>query len=88
MRVTVQLPTVLAVGHARTATVDARTVRDALKQLDKKYPGVGEHLFEGRRLRPLVRIAVGEDILERERELDRPVRAGETITVFQAIAGG
>lgn len=89
MRVTVQLPSILAVGHARSATVEAATVREALERLDQEFPGVGDHVFdERRRLRSLVRIALGEDILARDGDLDRPVTEGATILVFQAIAGG
>ena len=89
MHVTVEMPAMLAMGQSRTTTLEAATVREALEQLNKKYPGVGSHLFdERRRLRPLVRIAVGEDILARDGELDRAVSEGANILIFQAIAGG
>lgn len=79
----------LAIGHPRRATVEARTVREALKAMADKYPGLGDNLYDERgRLRPVARIAVGEEILAEDREMDRPVKQGESILVFQSIAGG
>jgi molybdopterin converting factor small subunit len=89
VKVTVELPVMLALGRPRTATVDAATVRDALRRLDEHYPGISEHFFdEKRRLRPLIQIAVRDNILSHDAALDCKIEDGDTITILQAIAGG
>ena len=33
-------------GGVREFDIEARTMRDVLKELDRRYPGLGEHLVE------------------------------------------
>lgn len=89
MKVTVELPIMLALGKARRTIVEAQTVRQALQVLDAEYPGITEHFFdEENRLRPLILVALRDEILSHDAALDCKVADGDTITILQAIAGG
>lgn len=89
MKITVELPLMLSLGRSRSPKVDAKTIREALRNLNAEYPGIADQFFDERdRLRPLIVIAHGDEILSHDADLDRKVFAGDTITILQAIAGG
>lgn len=89
MKVTVELPAMLSLGRSRSPEVEGRTVREALRNLDAQYPGIAEQFFdEQQRLRPLIVVAVGGEILSHEASLDGKLSDGDVITILQAMAGG
>ena len=75
----------LFAGLEPVVTVDAETVADALKALDRRWPGLVDRLCEpGPRLRRHIRVFVERS----PAELDTPVGAGERVDVLAAITGG
>jgi sulfur-carrier protein len=72
-------------GLPRELQVEARTVDDAIEQLDERWPGLRDRLCEsGPALRPHINVFV-----DRERAaLDTAIGAGSRVDVIAAISGG
>jgi molybdopterin synthase sulfur carrier subunit len=72
-------------GLPRELQVEARTVDDAIGQLDERWPGLRDRLCEpGPALRPHINVFV-----DRERAaLDTAIAAGSRVDVIAAISGG
>lgn len=89
--VTVRLPTALVqlVGGDREVAVAGSTLREAMDDLMKRRPDVALHLFnESGELRGNV-LCFCNDVLTRSREdLSVAIRAGDTITILNSVAGG
>jgi len=90
-RVTVRIPTQLRAltGGAGEVTRDGETVGQVLKGLEAAYPGLGERLFdEAGRLRRFVNVFVDEEDVRFLDGLSTPLRAGQTLSIIPAVAGG
>lgn len=49
-------------GGAETVDVPARSVREAIEQLERRFPGISARLVEGQRLKPGLCVAVDDHI--------------------------
>lgn len=90
-QVTVALPSLLAgvVGGARTLPIEADTLAGALDELVRQYPALKIHLFdESGAFRQHVLCFHNEESTRWLGNLDRPVAAGDVITIMQAVSGG
>ncbi|MBI3028766.1 MAG: MoaD/ThiS family protein [Candidatus Rokubacteria bacterium] len=88
---TVALPSLLAgiVGGARTLPIEAETLAGALDELVRRYPALKVHLFdESGAFRQHVLCFHNEESTRWLGSLDRPVAAGDVITIMQAVSGG
>jgi len=64
------------------------TIINLVTDLDKKFPGIGERISEGGKIRRFVNIYVnGEDIRFLQAEATR-VKEGDEVSIVPAIAGG
>jgi len=72
-------------GLPRQLQVEARSVDDAIQQLNERWPGLRDRLCEpGPVLRPHINVFV-----DRERAaLDTAIGAGSRVDVIAAISGG
>jgi sulfur-carrier protein len=89
--VTVRLPRLLAgvVGDKLELALEAQTLAGALATLVERYPALGVHLFdETGALRGHVLCFHNDDNTRWLPSLDRPVAAGDVITIMQAVSGG
>jgi molybdopterin synthase sulfur carrier subunit len=77
--------TPLFAGLPRRLDLEAETVREAIDQLDERWPGLRDRLCEpGPMLRRHIHVYV-----DRERAaMDTPIAAGSRIDVIAAISGG
>lgn len=90
-QVTVALPSLLAgvVGGARTLPIEADTLAGALDELVRQYPVLKIHLFdESGAFRQHVLCFHNEESTRWLGNLDRPLAAGDVITIMQAVSGG
>jgi len=90
-QVTVALPSLLAgvVGGARTLPIEAETLAGALDELVRQYPALKIHLFdESGAFRQHVLCFHNEESTRWLGSLDRPLLAGDVITIMQAVSGG
>ena len=72
-------------GTARTTSVDATTVREAIDRLDERTPGVRNRLVDSG---PTLREHINVFVDGTQASLDTPLRAGSTIHVIPAVSGG
>jgi molybdopterin synthase sulfur carrier subunit len=73
---------------ADEVVVGAATVRDALAELDRKYPGIAARVLDGGAVKPFIRIYVGADDIGALSGLDTAVSDRDEIAIVPAIAGG
>jgi molybdopterin converting factor small subunit len=90
MPIKVQIPTPMreqAGGNAEVE-VSGATVRAALDDLVRQYPGLQPKLFDGGKLRPYVNVFVNDEDIRYLDEMDTPVTGGQTVALIPAVAGG
>lgn len=69
--------------------VDAPTVRDALEQVERLYPGIKDYLVDEQGgLRKHVNIFVEGELIADRKRLSDPLEPNADILVFQALSGG
>jgi molybdopterin synthase sulfur carrier subunit len=86
----VRIPPVLRpeVGGAREVEAAGDTVRELMEDLTSRLPALGARVYTGGELQPFVNVYVdGEDVRTKD-GLDTPVRAGATVILLPAMAGG
>jgi molybdopterin converting factor small subunit len=88
---TIRIPTTMRSLTSNQAEVKASgaTVREVLKDLDARYPGVGPRLFDERgAVRRYVNIFLNDEDIRALGELDTPVKDADRLTLIPAMAGG
>ena len=90
MSVTVKVPTPLRpmVGGQSEVRVEGSTVGEVLRNLDGQHKGFAERVVEGQSVRRFINVYVNEDNIRDHKELDTPVKSGDTISILPSIAGG
>ncbi len=91
MSVTVRIPSQLRelTDGLGEVSISGATVGDTLRELDAKYPGIGERLFdESGSLRRFVNVFLADEDVRFLDGLDTPVTDGQTLSVVPAVAGG
>ncbi len=86
----VRIPSVLRsdVGGLRDVTVDAGTVREALRKLVAEYPALEGRLFSGDEAPSFINVFVdGEDVRLHD-GLDTPIGPQTSLLLLPAVAGG
>ncbi|NMO18924.1 MoaD family protein [Pyxidicoccus fallax] len=88
---TIRIPTTMRSFTSNQSEVKATgaTVREVLKDLDTRYPGIGSRLFDERgAVRRYVNVFLNEEDIRGLGELDTPVKEADRITLIPAMAGG
>ncbi|MCK4267233.1 MAG: MoaD/ThiS family protein [Actinomycetia bacterium] len=68
---------------------NADNVRDLIKDLENKYPGIEERLCdESGDIRRFVNVFVGQEDIRFLKGLDTQMEAGAEVSIIPAIAGG
>ena len=67
-------------GGVREFEVEAKTLRDVIKEMDRRYPGLGEHLEEE------TTVAIDGELYEID--FLRPVKPGAEVFFIPKIEGG
>jgi molybdopterin converting factor small subunit len=90
-KVTIRLPAVLAqtIGGERRIQVEGDDLRGALADLLRLRPVLGLHIFdEVGVMRRHVRCFCNEEYASSREDFSTPLRAGDTITILNSVAGG
>lgn len=75
--------------NLREIEVEATTVKDALQDAEKAFPGILTYLMEdGGRLRKHVNIFVGGELIKDRETLEDPLARQADVLIFQALSGG
>lgn len=91
MAVTVRIPTTMRPisGGNSTVEVEGATLREVLAALDAAHNGFKDRLFDDAGdLHKFVNIFVSDDDVRYLQGLDTPVKAGDTVSIIPAVAGG
>ncbi|SES80043.1 MoaD/ThiS family protein [Stigmatella erecta] len=87
----VHIPTPLRGLTRNQAEVQASgaTVGEVLKDLEKRFPGLGPRLLDGQgAVRRYVNIFHNDEDIRGLQELETPVKASDRLTLLTAMAGG
>lgn len=90
MAVKVRIPTPLQRLTQGKEEVEAEpgTIIDIINELDKRFPGLGERISEGGKVRRFVNIYVNEEDIRFLQAENTPVKDGDEVSIVPAIAGG
>ena len=91
MPVKVRIPTPLRklTNNEEIVEVNASTVRDAIVQLQSRYPGIKERLLDDDgSVRRFVNVYVNEEDIRFLQNQETPIKSGDEISIIPAIAGG
>jgi molybdopterin synthase sulfur carrier subunit len=91
MSVRVRIPTPLRrlTGGAEEVGVSGATIGTVLDDLEKKFPGMKERLYDEQgRVRRFVNIYVNGDDIRFLDSINTPVKDGDEVSIVPAIAGG
>jgi molybdopterin synthase sulfur carrier subunit len=64
------------------------TIMEMIADLDKKYPGIGERISEGGKIRRFVNVYVNEEDIRFLSAENTTVKDGDEVSIVPAIAGG
>jgi molybdopterin converting factor small subunit len=90
MAIKVQIPTPMReqAGGKPEVEVTGATVKAALDDLIRQYPGLAPKLFDNGKLRPYVNIFVNDEDIRYLDEMQTPVSDGVIVALIPAVAGG
>jgi len=89
--VRVKIPTILRthVGGSPEVEGEGDTVRDLLRDLERRYPGItGRILTDEGRLHRFVNLYVNDEDVRYLGSLETQVSEGDTVSILPAVAGG
>ena len=90
MAIKVQIPTPMReqTGGKAEVEVAGATVKAALDDLVRQYPGLQSKLFDGGKLRPYINVFLNDEDIRYLDEMDTPVTDGVIVALIPAVAGG
>ncbi|MBI5142833.1 MAG: MoaD/ThiS family protein [Nitrospirae bacterium] len=90
MAVTVRIPTPLQrlTGGSETVEGVPGTIISMVQELDTRYPGLGERISEGGKIRRFVNMYLNEEDIRFLSAEETAVKDGDEVSIVPAIAGG
>lgn len=91
MPVEVRIPTILRkhTGGEKRVEADGATIRDVLKDLDQRYPGIAGQLFtDDGSLHRFVNVYLNDEDIRFLGALDAEVGDRDVVAILPAVAGG
>ncbi len=90
MAVKVRIPTPLQRLTQGKEEVEGKpgTIIELVVDLDEKFPGIGERISDGGKIRRFVNIYVNEEDIRFLKGEETVVKDGDEISIVPAIAGG
>jgi len=75
-------------GSKAVLETEAETLIDLISDLDSKYPGIKERIYDGKEIRRFVNIFVnGEDVRFRD-GIRTKIPRGSDVSIVPGVAGG
>ncbi|MBA7503177.1 Sulfur carrier protein CysO [subsurface metagenome] len=75
-------------GNQAVVETEAETLIDLISDLDKKYPGIKEKIYDGKEIRRFINVFVnGEDVRFKD-GIKTKITKGSEVSIVPAIAGG
>jgi molybdopterin synthase sulfur carrier subunit len=91
MPINVRIPTPLRklTNEQELVQVDAKTISDAIAQLQSQFPGIQERLVDEKgEVRRFVNVYVNEEDIRFLQNQNTALKDGDEISIIPAIAGG
>jgi sulfur-carrier protein len=89
VRIRVPGPLRRLTGGSADVTVEGATVGDALTDLEQRYPGFHDRLYDADgKLRQFINIYVNDADIRFSHGLETPVGARDEVSIVPAVAGG
>jgi molybdopterin synthase sulfur carrier subunit len=90
MSTIVRIPTPLRTltGGQDEVSANGRTVAELIEDLEKKHPGIRDRLLDEKGVRRFVNLYIGEEDIRFLEGLKTELKAGDTVSIVPAIAGG
>jgi molybdopterin converting factor small subunit len=90
MGITIKIPVPLRKFTQGQGTVEAEgeNIATVLKDLDSRYPGVRERLYEGEEIRRFINVYLNEEDIRFLSGEKTAVQDGDRISIIPAISGG
>ncbi|MEJ2182826.1 MAG: MoaD/ThiS family protein [Nitrospirota bacterium] len=90
MAVNVRIPTPLQRLTAGKELVEGKagSVIELVQELDARFPGIGERISDGGKIRRFVNIYVNEEDIRFLKGEQTEVKDGDEVSIVPAIAGG
>ncbi|MEI6040772.1 MAG: MoaD/ThiS family protein [Actinomycetes bacterium] len=88
--VEVRIPTILRpyTKNEKLVSADGASLSEVITSLNTNYPGLGERLLENGELRRFINIYINDEDVRFMGSLLATVKAGDSITILPAVAGG
>ena len=64
------------------------TIISLIKNLDRRYPGIGERISEGDKIRRFINIYLNDEDIRFLKNEETDVRDADEVSIVPAIAGG
>jgi len=86
----VRIPTILRPYTKNEKVVSAKgsTLAEIIASLDASYAGLGERLLENGELRRFINVYINDEDVRFMGSLSAAVKAGDSVTILPAVAGG
>jgi molybdopterin synthase sulfur carrier subunit len=91
MAITVRIPTPLQklTGNQPEVKVDGKDVHSALSNLEEKFPGIRERIYDDKgSLRRFINFYVNDEDIRFLKSDKTPLKDGDELSIVPAIAGG
>ena len=90
MSIFVTVPTLLRTftQDQKRVEVQGQTVLEVIEDMEKQYPGVKERLIGDGQVHRFVNIYVNDDDIRFADNLATVLKAGDSLTILPAVAGG
>ena len=90
MAVKVRIPTSLQKLTAGKDEVEGEpgTIISLIKNLDRRYPGIGERISEGDKIRRFINIYLNDEDIRFLKNEETEVKDADEVSIVPAIAGG
>jgi len=90
MAVKVRIPTPLQKLSDGKDEVEGEpgTIISLINNLDKRFPGIGERISEGGRIRRFINIYLNDEDIRFLKNEETEIKDGDEVSIVPAIAGG
>ena len=90
MSIEVRIPTILRpfTKDQKSVSASGATLQEIIDDLERSYPGIGARLLENGALRRFINIYINDEDVRFMDGLNAPTKAGDSIIILPAVAGG
>ena len=90
MSIDVRIPTILRpyTKDQKVVSADGVDLSSVIANLDSQYPGISERLLENGELRRFINLYINDEDVRFLGGLKAQVKAGDSVTILPAVAGG